>query len=320
MLDQTTTAFLFPGQGSQYVGMGAALAAQYQVARQTFEEADDLLDFALSRLCFEGPDDTLTSTINAQPALYVAGIAALRTLYEALGQPFQPAYVAGHSLGELTALTAAGALSFPDGVKLVRRRGELMKEAGERSPGGMAAILGLEIPALEEICAQACAETRGIVVIANDNCPGQIVIAGDESTLNRAMDLAQTAGAKRTVRLPVSIAAHSPLMAQAAAEFRQALDATPFHPPMIPIMGNTQAKPLTTVETIRDELGAQLTSRVRWTESIQALLNAGLSTFVELGSKDVLVGLVKRIGRDTVRHVVDSPEGIMALIGHTQSS
>lgn len=315
MLDPAVTAFLFPGQGSQAVGMGARLAAEHRVARQTFEEADDLLGFALSRLCFAGPPDTLTDTINAQPALYVAGIAALRALYETLPiDSFQPAFVAGHSLGELTALTAAGALSFPDGVLLVRRRGELMREAGQHSPGGMAAVLGLDTPLIEQACADARTATGGVVVVANDNCPGQVVIAGDEQALAEASARLEAAGAKRVMRLPVSIAAHSPLMARVQDEFRRALAAVRFDPPLIPIVGNTQARPLTGADDVRAELGDQLTSPVRWTQSVQAMLAAGITTFVELGSGDVLAGLVKRIARETTRHVVDSPEGLAALL------
>ncbi len=314
MLDETSTAFLFPGQGSQAVGMGHALAEAYRVARQTFQEADDVLGFPLSQLCFEGPEEILTQTVNAQPALYVAGIAALRTLYEVLGEAFQPAYLAGHSLGELTALTAAGSLSFPDGVTLVRRRGELMRDAGQHSPGGMAAILGAQIEQVEAWCAAAREARGGVVVIANDNCPGQVVIAGDEVALAGAMALAAgVLGEKRVVRLPVSIAAHSPLMARVQEEFHAALDATPFHPPMIPIIGNTQARPLTTVEEVRAELGAQLVSPVRWTESVRAMIDAGMTSFVELGSKDVLTGLLKRIDRQVRGYVVDSPDGITAL-------
>jgi [acyl-carrier-protein] S-malonyltransferase len=313
MLDPAKTALIFPGQGSQEVGMGAELAAQYRVARQTFEEANDILGFDLSELCFHGPEQALTNTINAQPALYAAGIAALRTVYEALGTAFRPAYVAGHSLGEITALTAAGSLDFPAGLKLVRKRGELMAEADQHSPGGMAAILGLDINTVESLCAQAQEATQGVAIIANDNCPGQIVIAGDEETLSQTMGLAGEAGAKRVVRLAVSIASHSPLMARVADSFRSALDDTPFQPPMIPIIGNTQAQRLQTEQEIRAELGDQLTSRVRWTESMQAMLDDGVRTFVELGSKDVLSGLLKRMDRSTTRMVVDSPEGIAAL-------
>jgi [acyl-carrier-protein] S-malonyltransferase len=313
MLDSAKTALIFPGQGSQAVGMGADLAAQFQVARQTFQEANDLLDFDLSELCFHGPEQELTNTINAQPALYVAGIAALRTAYEALGDTFRPAYVAGHSLGEFTALTAAGSLDFPAGLRLVRKRGQLMAEADQHSPGGMAALLGLDIDTAESLCAQAHEITQGVAVIANDNCPGQTVIAGDEETLGKAMELASEAGARRVVRLAVSIASHSPLMARVADEFRTALADTPFQPPMIPIIGNTQAGRLQTEQEIRAELGDQLTSRVRWTESIQAMLDDGVTTFVELGSGDVLSGLLKRIDRSTTRIVVDGPEGIAKI-------
>jgi [acyl-carrier-protein] S-malonyltransferase len=313
MLDSAKTALIFPGQGSQEVGMGADLATQFRVARQTFEEADDILGFALSELCFNGPEQELTNTINAQPALYVAGIATLRTVYEALGDTFRPACVAGHSLGELTALTAAGSLDFPAGLKLVRKRGELMAAADQHSPGGMAAILGLDTETVDSICDQAHEATQGVAVVANDNCPGQTVIAGDEETLGVAMELAGEAGARKVVRLAVSIASHSPLMARVADEFRTALEDTPFRQPMIPIVGNTGAQPLQTEQEIRAELGNQLTSRVRWTESVQAMLGDGMTTFVELGSKDVLTGLLKRIDRSTTRFVVDGPDGVARL-------
>ena len=313
MLDPAQTAFVFPGQGSQYVGMGRAMAERYRVARQTFTDADEILGFPLSQLCFEGPEDELTDTINAQPALYVAGIAAMRTLYEELDAPFQPAFVAGHSLGELTALTAAGALSFPHGLKLVRRRGELMREAGERHPGGMAALLGLEAEAVDALCAEAREASGGVCVVANDNCPGQVVIAGDEEALSLAMESARAAGARRAVRLPVSIAAHSPIMEAAQAAFREALADTPFHAPMIPVIGNTTAAPLTSVEAVRAELDAQLTSPVRWTGSVRHMLGAGVQNFVELGAKNVLTGLLKRIDRSARGFSVEAPEDIDAI-------
>lgn len=315
MSEGRSTALVFPGQGSQVVGMGAALAAEYPTARQTFAEADDLLGFSLSKICFEGPEEILNDTANTQPALYVSGIAALRTLNETLGTALTPAYVAGHSLGELTALTAAGALSFSGGLRLVRRRGELMRDADQHSPGGMTALLGLDIDTVEAICDDARQAAGGVIVVANDNCPGQVVIAGDEETLSAAMQAAKEAGAKRAVRLPISIAAHSPLMEHAAADFRMALEGTPFREPAIPIIGNTQAKPLSTIQAVRDELSAQLTSPVRWTESVRVMVDAGVTTFIELGSKDVLSGLIRRIERSAARHVVDSPEGISAVQG-----
>jgi [acyl-carrier-protein] S-malonyltransferase len=310
MLDLAKTALLFPGQGSQFVGMGKALSDSFRMARQTFEEADDILGFSLSALAWDGPESELLQTANTQPALYVSGIAALRVLYEVLGEDFRPAYVAGHSLGQLTALTAAGSISFPEGLRLVRKRGELMRDADQNSPGGMAAILGLTVDQAESVCAQAQSMTGKEVVVANDNCPGQVVIAGDDTALASAMEAASAAGAKRVMKLDVSIAAHSPLMGEAAAEFRQALSAIHFHPPQIPIVGNASARSLTTVDQIVEDLTHQLTSRVRWTESVQTMLDAGITTFLELGSKDVLKGLVKRISRDATTYVVDSPEGM----------
>jgi len=310
MIDSKRTAFIFPGQGSQAVGMGADLAQHYHVARQTFQEADEVLGFDLSTLCFEGPEQALNDTVNAQPALYVSGIAALRTLYEVIGDLFEPAMMAGHSLGEITALTAAGAMSFPAGLRLVQRRGELMREAGTRSPGGMAAVLGLDVETVRAACREAAAESAGIVVVANDNCPGQVVIAGDEGALAAAMAKMSVLGAKRVVRLAVSIPAHSPLMSVIADSFAEAIDGTPMHTPVIPVVGNVYANPLKDVGAIKADLRAQLTSPVRWTESIQHMSAHGITTYVELGSKDVLVGLVKRIDREAERFVVDTPAGI----------
>ncbi|MCC6906145.1 MAG: ACP S-malonyltransferase [Anaerolineae bacterium] len=314
MPDGSTTALLFPGQGSQAAGMGCALAERYHVARQTFEEANDILGYDLARLCFDGPEEDLNETSNTQPALYVAGVAALRTLYELIGESFTPACTAGHSLGELTALTAAGALSFPDGLRLVRRRGELMRDADKASPGGMAALLGVELSQVQAMCDEAQSQVGGVLVIANDNCPGQIVIAGNDAPLTYALDHAAEMGIKRAVRLPISIASHSPLMTQAQAQFRMALDATPFSQPVLPVVANTTARPLSTVEEVRAELNAQLTSRVRWTESMQAMIADGVTTFIELGSKDVLTGLLKRIDRGVKGYVADSPAGMEALV------
>lgn len=209
MLDPQSTAFVFPGQGSQFVGMGQALAQASAAARQTFAEADEYLGLALSKLCWEGPEADLTNTLNAQPALLTHSVAALRALHEQIGD-FTPAFVAGHSLGELSALVAAGSMEFEDGLDLVRRRGEVMQAAGQRAPGGMAAILNLDAAVLAEVCAEAAAQTGGVVQVANDNCPGQVVISGDVAALEKAMELAKARGAKRALRLPVSIASHSP--------------------------------------------------------------------------------------------------------------
>lgn len=310
----TQSAFLFPGQGSQTVGMGRDLVDNYEVAAQTFAEADDLLGFSLSRLCFEGPEAELTDTINVQPALLTVSIALLRAIASEFGNsPPEVAsgssFVAGHSLGEYTALVAAGSLSFADGLRLVRERGRLMKAAGERQPGLMAAILGLDEAQVAEICAEA-RQTGGIVQVANDNCPGQIVISGDRQGMEAAMEAARTAGAKRVMPLAVSIASHSPLMAPVADELRQAIEATPLQAPVVPLIANTTAQPLTTVEDIRAELAAQLTGSVRWTASMQALLAAGVTKFIEVGPGDVLSGLMRRIDRATERVTINSAAGV----------
>jgi len=292
-------AHLFPGQGSQYVGMGRDLYDASPVARAVFDQADAILGTALSRLCFEGPADQLNDTANTQPAVLVTSVAALRALEEQGLEP--PAYVAGHSMGEFSALVAAGALSFEDGLRLVCERGRLMKEAGERSPGGMAAVIGLEREPLEAICAQVREQGGEYVGLANDNCPGQLVISGAFSPLERAMELAAERGARKVVRLTVSIAAHSPLMAQAAAEFRRFLDVTSLHDAAVPLVANAIAGPLTDPDDIRDALGRQLTSPVRWTESVRWMIGQGVAHFVEVGPKEVLTGLLRRIDRGVGR-------------------
>ncbi len=308
------TALIFPGQGSQMVGMGKNLAENNPVVRQTFEEADEILGYALSDLCFNGPADVLNETSRSQPALYVAGIATLRALYNTLAEEVQPGAVAGHSLGQLTALTAAGSMSFSDGLNLVQRRGELMRDADQLEPGGMAALLGPDIETVEGVCTEATTETGGVVVVANDNCPGQVVIAGAEAALNRAMELAKEAGAKRVVRLDVSIAAHSPLMAPIADDFAGAVNVTPMHPPVLAVIGNVSADVLPGMEAARAELKAQLTSRVRWTESVQRMRAIGIEHFVELGSGKVLTGLLRRIDRGASGTVIDSVEGLETYV------
>jgi len=314
-----STAFLFPGQGSQQVGMARELFDTYAVVRQTFEEADDLLGFALSKLCFEGPEAELTATINAQPALLLASVAILRAIQNELGdgqllQPAGLAFVAGHSMGEYTALVAASSLSFADGLRLVRERGRLMKEAGEQSPGLMAAILGLDEAQVSAICAEATAN-GGLAGVANDNCPGQVVISGDQPGMEAAMAALTAAGAKRVMPLAVSIAAHSPLMQPASNALRIAIEATPISAPTVPVIGNTSAQPLTDVAAIRNELVAQLTGSVRWTASMRFAISAGVTHFIELGPDDVLTGLMRRIDRNVQRLTVNTPEGVKAFIG-----
>ncbi len=315
MAEWSETAFLFPGQGSQETGMGADMAAAYPAAKAIFEQADEILGFSLSRLCWEDSGGALDDTFNTQPALFVTSIAALKALESIVG-PVRPGYMAGHSLGELTALTAAGSLSFEDGLRLVRERGRLMKQAGEQHPGAMAAVLGLSVEAVQDICAAASAETGRPLVLANDNCPGQIVISGDTEALERGMALATEAGAKRAVRLAVSIASHSPLMTPIVDSFRAALDRVSFAPPAVPVIGNVQAAALPgDAAALRDELSAQLISSVQWTESMQVLLSAGVTRFVEVGSKDVLTGLMKRISREGERITLNSAAAIQAFAG-----
>ncbi len=294
-------AFLFPGQGSQQVGMGQALYERVPEARAIFDEADARLGFSLSALCFTGPDEELTDTVNQQPALFTTSLAMHAALLAEGVEP--PAFVAGHSLGEFSALTAVGCLSFAAGLALVRRRGELMKAAGEREPGAMAAILGLDLPQVADLCAQATAQNGRPVQVANDNCPGQIVISGDKGALETAVALTLAAGARKAVVLPITIAAHSPLMASATADFATAVDATPIQPPAIPIIGNVTAQPLTTPEAIRAELKAQLTASVLWTDSMRYLIAQGVRSVVEVGPGDVLLSLMKRIDRQVERVV-----------------
>jgi [acyl-carrier-protein] S-malonyltransferase len=305
-------ALIFPGQGSQRVGMGRDLASSQ--ARAVYDEADEILGFSLSRLCFEGPEEALNDTANTQPALFVTSLALYRALQVEAGLP-GPAFVAGHSLGELTALAAAGAMEFADGLRLVRERGRLMKQAGEQSPGGMAAVLKMDDSEIERACREASSETGLPVQIANYNAPEQIVISGHQRSLARAIELLRQRGARRIVALAVSIAAHSPLMANVTAEYRLAVDATPLRPPTIPVIGNVHACPLHTAGEIRDDLAGQLTQPVQWTASVLWMVARGVTHFVEVGPKDVLTRLVQRIEPSVLTFSVgdaDSARGFRA--------
>lgn len=298
-LIEGNVAMVFPGQGSQFVGMGTELQSVSPAARAIFAEADALLSVPLSSIIAEGPADVLEDTINAQPAILTASVAALAAVRERLevkSDTITPLVVAGHSMGEFTALVAAGALDFPSALTLVRERGRLMKEAGIESPGGMAAVLGLD----DETLAAACAEASsiGIVVIANANCPGQIVISGEVAALERAMQLAKERGAKRVTRLGISIASHSPLMANASRQFAEVVRDTDIKVPTIPVIANVTAQPLRTAAEIRTELSYQIERPVNWTGSVRTMVDHHVDTVVELGPGAVLSGLIKRITID----------------------
>lgn len=292
-------AFVFPGQGSQYVGMGKALYDASEAARQVFHQADQVLGFALTKLMFEGPDDELEDTINAQPAiltLSVACLAALQEKWDELGKAIQPLYVAGHSLGEYSALVAAEVLDFADALTLVRERGRLMKETSEHKPGGMAAVVGLNRDQLDAIVEQA--GELGMIVVANTNTPEQMVISGELLALDRAVDLAREAGAKSVVPLRISIASHSPLMQQAALQLAELIASLQLRDPVTPMVANIQGKILITAEDIRQHMAAQLCLPVEWTHSVRGMIESGVETFVEIGPGKVLSRLIRRISRD----------------------
>jgi [acyl-carrier-protein] S-malonyltransferase len=283
-------AFLFPGQGSQAVGMGKALADTWPAARQVFEEADDALGFAISKLCFEGPEEQLRLTENTQPALLTVSIAAFRVLEQ---QGFRPAFVAGHSLGEYSALVAAGSLQFRDALRLVRNRGRYMQEAVPPGVGAMAAVLKPPMDKLEQILAEAAqGET---VAAANFNSPDQVVIAGHAGAVARASEALKTAGAKRVVPLPVSAPFHCPLMRPAQERLKADLDATPFADLAVPLVNNVDAEVVATGADAREGLYRQVSGAVRWTDSMRKLVGLGMRRAVEVGAGAVLCGLLKQI-------------------------
>src|SRR5579875_1085934 len=283
-------AFLFPGQGSQHAGMGKLLAAQYGDAKRIFEQADEVLGFPLSKLCFEGPEEELKKTENTQPALLTVSIAAFRVL-QSLG--YKPDLVAGHSLGEYSALVAAESLGFADAVRLVRKRGEYMQQAVPQGVGAMAAILKLPEGKLDSVLEGAA--QGEIVTAANLNSPGQVVIAGHAKAVERAMELAKSAGAKRAVLLPVSAPFHCPLMKPAQEKLRADLRATTFNDLRVPLINNWQAKEITSAEDARQGLFEQVPNPVRWTDSVREMAAKGIKRFVEVGAGSVLAGLCRTI-------------------------
>jgi [acyl-carrier-protein] S-malonyltransferase len=271
--------------------MGRDLYQDFGAAKTVFDQADEALGFALSRLCFDGPEDELRQTINAQPAIVTTSFACLEASREMVELP-PASYVAGHSLGEYTALVAAGVLDFATAVYLARERGRLMHEAGQLTPGGMAAIIGLDEAPLSELCAETGAR------IANINCPGQIVISGAEENLNQAVELAKSRGAHRAIPLQVSGAFHTPLMQPAVDGMAQAIAELEFNDPTTPIIGNTTARPLTTARSVKEELLNQLCNCVQWQRSVEYMVGDGVSAFIEIGPGKVLAGLIKRIDRN----------------------
>jgi [acyl-carrier-protein] S-malonyltransferase len=304
-------AFVFPGQGSQTVGMGKDLAQVYPAAKEIFHKADHILEFPLSKLAWEGPAEELNDTANTQPALYVHSYAVWEVL-QATHPGIQASYMAGHSLGEFSALAVAGSISFSEGLKLVHTRGELMREAGEKNPGRIAAILGLDLQEVESITQSASAENEP-VVIANDNCPGQVVISGAQAAVDRAIVMAKEAGAKRALPLNVSVAVHSSLMVDAQSGLLRAIANTAIQSPQIPVIGNVSALPLENATAVRQEMQQQLTSRVRWAETIEYTLFKGVSTYFELGNRNVLSGLIRRIDRATTQIPLGNPEDFEKL-------
>lgn len=308
MAEEIKVAYVFPGQGSQSVGMGLDLYVHYASAKEVYDQVDDILGFSLSRLCFEGPEADLLQTINVQAAVLTTSIACLKAAEEVTKHmlPY-PTYVLGHSLGEYTALVVAGVLGLSDAVKLVRERGRLMHEAGRRKKGGMLAILGLDLEAVENVCLSVGTS------VSNVNCPGQIVISGSQENLEKARRLAQVKGARRVIPLKVSGAFHSQLMEPALEGLKSAVSGLSFNKPLMPVMANVTAQPLTAVETIKEELISQIVHCVKWQQSVEATIARGVTTFFEIGPGDVLAGLIKRISPGARTINVNSAESITAL-------
>ncbi len=313
-------AFVFPGQGSQSVGMGRSLAETSPAAAAVFAAADRALGSPISSLAWEGPAEQLDLTENAQPALLATSIAILAAMRERLTNgrldELRPVFAAGHSMGQYSALVAAGALSLEDGVRLVRERGRLMQASGQGRDGAMAAIIGLDDERLPELVAGASA--HGVFVVANRNAPGQVVVSGERPAVEAGTELARSLGAKRAILLPVSVAAHSPMMAAAADGMRTALAGVTFHDPQPPLLANADARPVETAEACRAELVEHLTTGVDWIRIVERMAAAGVTTFVEIGPGRVLTGLLKRIVPDADVIPADDPastDRLLALAG-----
>jgi [acyl-carrier-protein] S-malonyltransferase len=309
-------AYVCPGQGSQSLGMGQSLAAASPAAAAVFAAADAALGTSISDLAWNGPADQLDLTENAQPAILatsMAILAALRERWSAEGLPEpRPAFIAGHSMGQYSALVAAGALSLEDGVRLVRERGRLMQASGQGRDGAMAALIGLDDARLPELVAGASA--HGVFVVANRNAPGQVVVSGERPAIEAGAELAKALGAKRAIVLPVSVAAHSPLMAEAADGMREALTGVRFHDPAVPLLANADARPIETAQACRAELIEHLTAGVDWIRAVETMVAAGVTTFVEIGPGRVLTGLIKRIAPEVETIAADDPASIDRLL------
>lgn len=291
-------AYVFPGQGAQFTGMGKDLYDNVPAAKEMFERANDILGFRITDIMFAGSDEELKQTRVTQPAIFLHSVI----LAKSLGGKFKPEMVAGHSLGEFSALVAAGALGFEDGLRLVAARAAAMQKACEANPSTMAAILGLDDKVVEDICASV----DGIVVAANYNCPGQLVISGTNEAVAAACAKALEAGAKRALKLNVGGAFHSPLMEPARVELEAAINAAPFAMPVCPVYQNVDAKPYTDPEKIKANLVAQLTAPVRWTQISQNMIADGATSFTELGPGNVLAGLIKKVSREAVCESISS--------------
>lgn len=314
-----TIAFVFPGQGSQTIGMGKDLDANFSIAHEVFQEVDDALHFNLSKLMFDGDIQELTQTQNAQPAIMATSIAALRCLEKESGKKINEiaSFVAGHSLGEYSALCAAGSLSLSDTAKLLKARGTFMQEASQKNPGAMAAVLGLSLKDVAALVHKS-STSDSLCFIANDNCQGQVVISGHTDAIDRAILNATTMGAKKSVKLPVSGGFHSPLMKEAAEKMEIELKTTPIVEPLVPIIANITAEAETNAQKIKELLISQVTGSVRWTESVEYMTAKGVCDFIECGNGKVLSGLIKRIAPDARSINVgtkDSLEAALAFLG-----